>query len=91
MEQAKGHTGNNIVTVLMQAYHFDLQQTSSYIGAVYADFMNAYVDTKARLQAYSFGDAQLDANVARYVGAMENWPIGNIVRRSLWYSPLRRN
>ena len=79
MEQAKGHTGNNIVTVLMQAYDFSLQEASAHIGEVYADLMGTYAGAKARMGAHSFGDIQLDADVARYVKAMENWPIGNIV------------
>lgn len=79
MEQAKGHTGNNIVTVLMQAYDITLQAASTHVGEVYAELMSAYVGAKALLRARSFGNARLDADVGRYVEAMENWPIGNIV------------
>ena len=79
MEQSKGHTGNNIVTVLMQAYHFTLQQTSAHINEVYAELMHAYIGAKTLLDVHSFGEAQLDADVSRYIQAMENWPIGNIV------------
>ena len=79
MEQAKGHTGNNIVTVLMYAHNFTLQEASTHIGEVYAEFMRVYLEAKARLRSHSFGNMQLDAQVARYIEAMENWPIGNIV------------
>ncbi|VDB89814.1 unnamed protein product [Peniophora sp. CBMAI 1063] len=79
MEQAKGHTGNNILTVLMQAHGFDLQEASTYVGEVYAEFMRTYLSAKTDLRAHSFGDAQLDADVARYVDGIENWPIGNII------------
>ncbi|KZV74617.1 terpenoid synthase [Peniophora sp. CONT] len=78
MEQAKGHTGNNIVTVLMQAHGFSLQAASSHIGEAYAEFMRGYLSAKAQLRYYSFGDVQLDLDVVSYIEAMENWPIGNI-------------
>jgi hypothetical protein len=75
MEQAKGHTGNNTVTVLMKAKGCDLQTASDIIGAHYAELMERYLADRERLP--SFGP-QLDADVRRYVRAMENWPIGNI-------------
>lgn len=78
-----GHTGNNILTVLMYAHGFTLQEASTHVGEVYAEFMRIYLDAKARLSSYSFGDAQLDADVARYVEAMDNWPIANIVSMRL--------
>ncbi|KAI0058770.1 terpenoid synthase [Artomyces pyxidatus] len=76
MEQAKGHTGNNIVTVLMKAKGFDLQAASDCIGIYYAELMQRYVADKAQLP--SFGSS-IDSDVKRYVTAMENWPIGNLV------------
>ncbi|TFY60033.1 hypothetical protein EVG20_g7573 [Dentipellis fragilis] len=76
MEQAKGHTGNNIVTVLMKATGLDLQGASDYIGEYYKVLMERYLADKARLP--SFGSPALDRDVARYVQAMEYWPIGNL-------------
>ena len=32
MEQAKGHTGNNVITVLRKAKGIDLQAASDYVG-----------------------------------------------------------
>ncbi len=75
MEQAKGHTGNNIVTVLMKARGCDLQTASDIIGAHYAELMERYLADRERLP--SFG-AEIDADVRLYVRAMENWPIGNL-------------
>ena len=79
MEQAKGHTGNNIITVLMEAYSIGLQEASLRVGEVYAELMRAYLDAWTHLRTHTFGNARLDADVALYVKAMENWPIGNIV------------
>jgi hypothetical protein len=75
MEQAKGHTGNNIVTVLMKAQHCDLQTASDLIGARYAEFMDGYLADRERLPSFGL---QTDADVQLYVRAMENWPIGNL-------------
>lgn len=75
MEQAKGHTGNNIVTVLMKAQGCNLQTASDLIGTHYAELMEHYLTDRERLA--SFGP-QIDVDVRLYVRAMENWPIGNL-------------
>ncbi|THH18124.1 hypothetical protein EW146_g2812 [Bondarzewia mesenterica] len=75
MEVAKGHIGNNIVTVLMRSRGSDLQSTSDYVGEYYKELMERYLADKPRLR--SFGP-ELDADVALYIRAMENWPIGNL-------------
>ncbi|KAI0316728.1 terpenoid synthase [Amylostereum chailletii] len=77
MEQAKGHTGNNIVTVLMNAHGITLQAASDFVGEYYKELTERYLSDKALLG--SFGNPQVDADVGRYIQAMENWPIGNLV------------
>ena len=76
MEQARGLAGNNIVTVLMRDHDIDLQAASDRVGAHFAALMGTFERAKASLR--SFGDAALDAAVARYVEAMEHWIIGNL-------------
>ncbi|KAI0261488.1 terpenoid synthase [Gloeopeniophorella convolvens] len=75
MEQAKGHTGNNIVTVLMKAKGCDLQAASDYVGEYYAGLMERYLANREQLPTFG---PEVDADVRRYVRAMENWPIGNL-------------
>jgi hypothetical protein len=75
MEQAKGHSGNNIVTVLMKAYNFDLQRACDYIGLHFKKLMNQFDSAKARLP--SFGP-KVDTQVVQYVEAMEHWIRGNL-------------
>ncbi|KAI0360075.1 terpenoid synthase [Trametes cingulata] len=75
MEQAKGHTGNNIVTVLMRQKAIDLQAASDLVGAHFAELMERFVETKKSLPSFGAG---LDDAVARYVEAMEHWVIGNL-------------
>lgn len=75
MEQAKGHTGNNIVTVLMKARGTSLQETSDYIGTYFAHLMDELVAAKAAMPSWG---AAVDEEVAQYVRAMEHWVIGNI-------------
>ncbi len=75
MEQAKGHTGNNVVTILMKDRGCDLQATSDIIGAHYAELMESYLADRERLP--SFGP-EIDGDVGLYIRVMENWPIGNL-------------
>lgn len=75
MEQAKGHTGNNIVTVLMQEKNIDIQAASDYVGVYFAELMTRFVTDKKRLPSWG---ASVDANVALYVSAMEHWVSGNL-------------
>ncbi|THV01906.1 terpenoid synthase [Dendrothele bispora CBS 962.96] len=75
MEQAKGHSGNNVVTVLMKAYNFDLQQACDYVGIYFKKLMVRFMLAKTRLP--SWGPA-VDAEVARYVDAMGHWIRGNL-------------
>ena len=76
MEQARGLSGNNFVTVLMREHNIDLQAASDYVGAHFTALMDTFLRAKASLR--SFGSAALDDGVARYVAAMEHWVIGNL-------------
>ncbi|EPQ52751.1 terpenoid synthase [Gloeophyllum trabeum ATCC 11539] len=75
MEQAKGIGGNNIVTVLMQAKNFTLQEASDYIGKYFTDLMQRFEADKKRLPSWG---PEVDEAVAGYVRGMENWIIGNL-------------
>lgn len=77
-ERAKGVAGNNILSVLMASQNIDLQAASSHAGNLYAELMNEYLVANAELALKSFGSNYLDADVRRYLDAMENWPIGNL-------------
>ena len=75
MEQAKGHSGNNIVTVLMNFYHFTLQEASDYVGTYSKDLMSRFESAKTRIPSWG---PDLDVQVAQYVDAMERWVRGNL-------------
>ncbi|KAF9484331.1 terpenoid synthase [Pholiota conissans] len=72
MEQAKGHTGNNIVTVLMEENNTSLQETVDYIGVQCNKFLEVYMSSKAKLSP------TLGPDAARFIEAIGNWIIGNI-------------
>lgn len=76
MERAKGLDGNNIVTVLMRAKNFTLQEASDYVGVVFGEMMAQYLADKPRLRSWS---PEVDAAVQRYMTSMEHWVIGNLV------------
>ncbi|EPT02352.1 hypothetical protein FOMPIDRAFT_1118553 [Fomitopsis schrenkii] len=74
MEQAMGHTGNNVMTVLMKSQQCDLQAAADHVGAHFKQLMESFQVDKARLPSWG---PELDAVVAKYVMAMETWVVGN--------------
>jgi hypothetical protein len=72
MEQSKGHTGNNIVTVLMEENGTSLQETSDYIGMQCNHFMKTYLSSKKNLSP------SLGPDAARFIEAIGSWIVGNI-------------
>ena len=76
MEQAKGHTGNNIVTVLMKAKGIDLQTASHMVGDHFTELVNCFIHTKAQLPSWG---TEVDRAVHAYVRALEHWIVGNLV------------
>ncbi|KAI9000521.1 terpenoid synthase [Trametes punicea] len=75
MEQAMGHTGNNIITVLMQHKGLDLQGAADHVGVHFKGLIDTFLNAKKSLP--SWGD-KIDREVAQYAMAMENWVIGNL-------------
>lgn len=76
MEQAMGHTTNNIMTVLMKAKNTDLQGAADYVGEYFKVLMNRFFEYKA--SPPSFGP-EMDPTVEQFVMAMERWVVGNLV------------
>ena len=76
MEQAMGHTTNNIMTVLMKAKNTDLQGASNHVGDYFKVLMDRYLDHKAKLP--SFGP-EMETTVSQFIMAMESWIVGNLV------------
>ncbi|EDR08430.1 uncharacterized protein LACBIDRAFT_326872 [Laccaria bicolor S238N-H82] len=76
MEQSKGHTGNNIVTVLMNEKNLTLQQASDYIGAYCSSLVERYLTAKARLSP------SLGSGPTRYIEALGYWMIGNLENKN---------
>ncbi|CAL1716774.1 unnamed protein product [Somion occarium] len=75
MEQAMGHTGNNIMTVLMKEKNLDLQGAADYVGEYFKVLVDRFFDNKSRLPSWG---AEIDHIVDQFVMAMESWMIGNL-------------
>ena len=75
VEQSKGLEGNNILTVLMQARGFSLQEASDYAGTLFGDLMNRFVAEREKLPSWG---PDLDRGVNRYVDAIGHWVVGNL-------------
>ena len=67
--------GNNIVTVLMEANGFNLQQAVDRAGRIWGDLMNRFVEERKRLPSWG---PELDRDVNRYVDAIGHWVVGNL-------------
>ncbi|KAG6898204.1 hypothetical protein C0992_003316 [Termitomyces sp. T32_za158] len=75
MEQSKGISGNNIITVLMKNRHLELQEASDYVGAHCKELMDLFISTQAHLPSWG---ASIDAEVARYIYGLGCWIKGNL-------------
>ncbi|KAH9838516.1 terpenoid synthase [Rhodofomes roseus] len=76
-EQAMGHPGNNILTVLMESEHCDLQTAADLAGgARFKQIVDQFQADKALLPSWG---PEMDAIVAEFVKALETWVVGNIV------------
>lgn len=73
MEQSKGHTGNNIVTVLMKENGTSLQETADFIGDHCKHLIENYLSAKKQLSP------SLGKDAAKFIDAMGSWIIGNLV------------
>ncbi|KZT64434.1 terpenoid synthase [Daedalea quercina L-15889] len=74
MEQAMGHTGNNVMTVLMKSKDCDLQTAADHVGVHFKQLMDSFQADKARLPSWG---PEMDAVVAKFVMAAETWVVGN--------------
>ncbi|KAI0052312.1 terpenoid synthase [Auriscalpium vulgare] len=77
IEQAAGHQGHNIVTVVMREKHLSLPQAFEWVGNYHAGILTEFLESRQKLP--SFG-AELDAQVADYVEGLahgvrglDNW------------------
>ncbi|KAG6850710.1 hypothetical protein H0H93_009868 [Arthromyces matolae] len=75
MEQSKGISGNNIVTVLMMNKHLSLQEAADYIGGYCQELMDRFISAQARLPSWG---ASVDAEVTRYIQGLGCWIKGNL-------------
>ncbi|KAH0585068.1 Pentalenene synthase [Termitomyces sp. J132] len=75
MEQSKGISGNNIVTVLMKNRHLTLQEASDYVGAHCQELMNRFISAQACLPSWG---TSVDSEVAQYIQGLGCWVKGNL-------------
>ena len=73
VEQSKGHTGNNIVTVLMNENGTSLQETADFIGDHCKGLVEKYISAKKQLSP------SLGKDAAKFIDALGSWMIGNLV------------
>ncbi len=74
MEQSKGPS-NNIVNVLMDSLHVDLQGAFDIAGCHFKTLMDRFASSKRNLPSWGVAT---DAAVSAYVMAMGHWVVGNL-------------
>ncbi|KAG6832817.1 Linoleate 10R-lipoxygenase cop4 [Tricholoma furcatifolium] len=75
MEQSKGISGNNIITVLMQNKHMTLQEASDHVGEYSKTLMERFISAQGQLPSWG---ARVDSDVARYIHGLGCWIKGNL-------------
>lgn len=75
MEQAKGHTGNNIVTVLMKEKELTLQGAFDYVGQEFQRLIDSFLTSELNVPSWGTG---IDTTVGLYISAMRFWVVGNL-------------
>ncbi|KZT69363.1 terpenoid synthase [Daedalea quercina L-15889] len=73
-EQALGLSGNNILTVLMNSEHCDLQTAADRAGLRFKQLMEGFQADKACLPSWG---PDMDTVVGKFVMALETWVVGN--------------
>ncbi|KAH6909048.1 isoprenoid synthase domain-containing protein [Coprinopsis sp. MPI-PUGE-AT-0042] len=73
MEQAKGHTGNNVVTVLMKEKGLGLQDAAEFVG------QRCEVQMREYLEGLSELSPDLSPAAISYIKALGHWMVGNLV------------
>ncbi|KAF8652264.1 hypothetical protein AX16_004480 [Volvariella volvacea WC 439] len=75
IEQAKGHSGNNIMTVLMKEKGLDLQGASDHVGRHFKKLIRIFLSSQAKLPSYG---VDVDAAIEQYIASIGHWVRGNI-------------
>ena len=70
-----GHTTNNVMSVLMKHKQLDIQGAADAVGVHFKGLIDTFLEAKASLPSWG---AEVDAQVAQYAVAMEQWVIGNL-------------
>lgn len=75
MEQAKGHTGNNVITVLMKEKGFTLQEAFDFVGQEFQRLIDSFLVSETEIPSWG---PDVDVAVGSYVAAMRYWVVGNL-------------
>lgn len=75
MEQAKGHTVNNVITVLMNEKGLTLQEAFNFVGQEFQRLMDSFLTSEPEIPSWG---PEVDVSVSSYVAAMKYWVVGNL-------------
>lgn len=75
MEQSKGISAANIITILMEYKGYTLQQAVDHAGEAFAGLVQRFVE--ARQNFPGFGP-EIDQAVNKYIDAIEMWTVRHL-------------
>lgn len=75
MEQSRGLEGNNILTALMKAKGFNLQEAADHAGALFGNLVSRFIAERKKLPSWG---PELDRDVNRYIDGISHWVVGNL-------------
>ncbi|KAI0783613.1 isoprenoid synthase domain-containing protein [Abortiporus biennis] len=75
-EQASGHYGHNLVSVMMRDKQCDLQTSNDLIGAHCKALTDGFLESKEHIRSYGAED---DKAIALYIKGLEAWVWANLI------------
>ena len=75
MEQAKGHFGNNILTVLLKTHNADLQTAANMVGKHFSELVKQFNEDKETLFK---SKPTIAEQLKRHIYSLECWVSGNL-------------
>jgi len=75
LEQSRGLEGSNVLTVLMEANNFTLQEAADRGDVLFGDIMSRFIAERRKLPSWG---PDLDRDVNRYVDTICHWIVGNL-------------
>lgn len=76
MEQAKGHSGANVITVIMKNKHLELQAAADFLGGYFESLIYQW---KTAREVLALRSSEKYTNAVTVLDAYGDWVRGNVL------------